>query len=151
VLSVQRYRLVASPEYLAIRGAPQTPDDLRKHSCLLYKGQQGAQRWYFRWTSEENFESVDVSGPLRSNNAEVLVAAAMAGRGIVLLPSWMFNQESFTANKLSSVLTDWDKSASPDDRQIQILSPENRLRSQKVREVSTFLVDAIESPPYWDR
>lgn len=151
VLSVQRYRLVASPEYLAIHGAPQTPDDLRKHSCLLYKGHQGAQRWYFRPSSKENFESVDVSGPLRSNNAEVLVAAAIAGRGLVLLPSWMFNPESFRECKLSNVLTDWDKSASPDDRQIQILSPENRLRSQKVREVSAFLVDAIGSPPYWDR
>ncbi len=151
VLSVQRYRLVASPEYLALHGTPHTPDELRKHACLLYKGQQGAQRWYFRPSSKESFEPVDVSGPLRSNNAEVLVAAAMAGRGIVLLPSWMFDQESFKEGKLSSVLTDWDRSASPDDRWIQILSPENRLRSQKVREVSAFLVDAIGSPPYWDR
>ncbi|BCG01597.1 LysR family transcriptional regulator (plasmid) [Paraburkholderia sp. PGU19] len=150
VLSVQRYRLVSSPEYLALHGTPQTPEDLREHSCLLYKGQQGAQRWYFRRSFKENFESIDVSGPLRSNNAEVLVAAAMAGRGIVLLPSWMFNQASFKEGRLSSLLTDWDKSASPDDRQIQLLSPENRLRSQKVREVSAFLVDAIGSPPYWD-
>lgn len=151
VLSVQQYRLVASPEYLSLHGTPQNADELRDHSCLLYKGQQGAQRWYFRQSSTESFQSIDVSGPLRSNNAEVLVAAAMAGRGIVLLPSWMFNQASFMEGKLSDLLTDWDKSASPDDRQIQILSPENRLRSHKVREVSAFLVQAIGSPPYWDR
>lgn len=79
------------------------------------------------------------------------MAAAMAGRGLVLVPSWMFDQTSFKEGKLSNLLTDWDKSGSPEDRQIQMLSPGNRLRSQKVREVSAFLVDAIGSPPYWDR
>jgi DNA-binding transcriptional LysR family regulator len=150
VVSAHRYFLAASPEYLAIRGTPQTPEDLLRHSCLLYKGQQGPQRWYFRRSSKENFEPLDVSGPLRSNNAEVLVAAALAGRGIVLFPSWLFAPTSFKDRKLVSLLTDWDISASAEDLYIQILSPENRLRSHKVREVSAFLVDAIGSPPYWD-
>lgn len=150
VLSVQRYRLVASPDYLALHGTPHTPHDLREHNCLLYKGQQGPQRWYFRRSPQESYGLVEVSGSLRSNNAEALLAAAMAGRGIVLVPSWMFDQSSFKEGKLSNLLSDWDKSGSPEDRQIQMLSPENRLRSQKVREVSAFLVDAIGSPPYWD-
>jgi DNA-binding transcriptional LysR family regulator len=150
VVSAHRYLLAASPEYLALRGTPQTPDDLLRHNCLLYKGQQGPQRWYFRRSAKENFESLDVSGPLRSNNAEVLVAAALAGRGIVLFPSWLFAPTSFKDQKLLSLLTDWDISASAEELYIQILSPENRLRSHKVREVSAFLVDAIGSPPYWD-
>lgn len=150
VLSVQRYRLVASPEYLALHGTPQTPEDLAKHSCLLYKGQQGAQRWYFRRSSKETFEAIEVSGALRSNNGEILADAALAGRGIVLFPSWLFNPAHFREGKLVSLLPDWEKCTSPEDRQIQILSPENRLRSHKVREVSAFLVDAIGSPPYWD-
>jgi DNA-binding transcriptional LysR family regulator len=116
----------------------------------LYKGQQGSQRWYFRRSSKENFESLDVSGSLRSNNAEALVAAALAGRGIVLFPSWLFAPTSFKDGKLVSLLTDWDISASAEELYIQILSPENRLRSHKVREVSAFLVKAIGSPPYWD-
>lgn len=151
VLGVQQYRLVASPEYLASHGTPKTPDDLREHNCLLYKGHQGSQRWYFRRSTKDVFKSIDIGGSLRSNNAEVLVAAAMAGRGIVLFPSWLFNPASFKAKKLTNLLADWDKSASPEDRQIQILSPENRLRSHKVREVSAFLAEAIGSPPYWDR
>ena len=150
VVSAHRYVLAASPEYLASHGTPQTPDDLLRHSCLLYKGPQGPQRWYFRRSSKENFESKDVSGPLRSNNAEVLVAAALAGRGIVLFPSWLFTPASFKDRKLLSLMPDWNISASAEELYIQILSPENRLRSQKVREVSAFLVDAIGSPPYWD-
>ncbi|MGA7812194.1 LysR substrate-binding domain-containing protein [Caballeronia sp.] len=150
VVSAHRYLLAASPEYLALHGTPQTPEDLLRHSCLLYKGPQGSLGWYFRRSSKENFEPMDVSGPLRSNNAEVLVAAALAGRGIVLFPSWLFAPTSFKDRKLLSLLTDWDVSASAEELYIQILSPENRLRSQKVREVSAFLVDAIGSPPYWD-
>jgi DNA-binding transcriptional LysR family regulator len=150
VVSAQRYFLAASPEYLALHGTPQTPEDLLRHSCLLYKNPQGSAGWYFRRSSKETFKSINVSGPLRSNNAESLVAAALAGRGIVLFPSWMFAPASFKDGKLSSLLPDWDLSTSTEERYIQILSPENRLRSQKVREVSAFFVDAIGSPPYWD-
>jgi DNA-binding transcriptional LysR family regulator len=116
----------------------------------LFKGTQAPQRWYFRRSSKETFKPQDVSGPLRSNNAEVLVAAASAGRGIVLFPSWAFAPASFKDRKLVSLLTDWEISVSVDELYIQILSAENRLRSRKVREVSAFLGDAIGSPPYWD-
>lgn len=150
VVSAHRYLLAASPEYLAEHGTPETPEDLSQHSCLLFKGQFGPQRWYFRRSSNDKLEPLDVSGPLRSNNAEVLVAAALAGRGIVLFPSWLFAPTSFKDRKLSSLLTDCEISPSAEELYIQILSPENRLRSQKVREVSAYLVDAIGSPPYWD-
>lgn len=150
VVCAHRYLLAASPDYLDMHGTPKTPEDLQSHSCLVYKGQQETQRWHFRRSLQDNFEPLVVSGPLRSNNSEVLVNAALAGRGIVLLPTWLFPPASFKDRKLVSLLTEWDFSAYADKLYIQILSPENRLRSQKVREVSSFLVDAIGSPPYWD-
>ncbi len=150
VVGSHRYLLAASPDYLALHGTPQTPDDLLRHSCLLFKGEQAPQRWYFRRSSNETFKALDVSGPLRSNHAEVLVAAALAGRGIVLFPSWLFTPASFKEGRLVKLLADWDMSVSIEELYIQILSAENRLRSRKVREVTAFLVDAIGSPPYWD-
>ena len=80
------------------------------------KGPQAAQKWYFRRSSKETFRPQDVSGLLRSNNAEVLVAAAVAGRGIVLFPRWVFAPASFKDRKLVSLLTDWDISVSVDIR-----------------------------------
>jgi DNA-binding transcriptional LysR family regulator len=150
VVSTHRYVLAASPEYLALRGAPRGPDDLLQHNCLVLKGPQESQRWNFRRSAKDAFQPVDVSGSLRSNNSEVLIAAAMAGRGIVLFPTWLFDPASFRQGKLVSLLQDWNVSAYADELYIQILSPENRLRSQRVREVSAFLVNAIGSPPYWD-
>ncbi|MGO4317861.1 LysR substrate-binding domain-containing protein [Agrobacterium sp. MCAB5] len=149
-VSGQRYVLAASPEYLRASGVPQVPDDLRDHSCLLYKGEQGAQRWYFKRPTEGDFKSLEVSGPLRSNNAEVLVAAAIASQGIVLFPSWLFDPSSFRDGRLVTLLSDWDISASAEQMHVQLLSPGNRIRSRKVREVSDFLIEQIGSPPYWE-
>ena len=150
VICAHRYVLAASPEYMAARGTPQNPEDLLAHNCLVYKGQQEPQRWHFRRTRDDAFEPLVVSGPLRSNNSEVLINAALAGRGIVLMPTWLYRPGSFQQGRLVSLLPDWEISAYADPLYIQILSPENRLRSQKVREVSAFLADAIGSPPYWD-
>ena len=149
-VSGQRYVLAASPAYLEKHGEPNSPDDLSHHACLLYKGEQGAQRWYSKRPLEETFKMLEVSGPLRSNNAEVLVAAAMAGQGLVLFPSWLFDPLSFREGRLIELLTEWEVSASAEQMQVQILSPENRLRSRKVREVSNFIIEKIGSPPYWE-
>jgi len=150
VVCSQRYVLAASPAYLDEHGTPENPEELLQHSCLLYKGLTESQRWHFRRSPKENFEPLVVSGPLRSNNSEVLINAAIAGRGIVLFPTWLFPPTSFKDRRLVSLLTDWEISAYADELYIQVLSPENRLRSQKVRDVSTFLVEAIGSPPYWE-
>jgi DNA-binding transcriptional LysR family regulator len=147
----QHYVLCASPEYLERHGIPQSPDALKHHSCLVYKGHFGAQRWYFRQTDDGPQQVIDVHGPLRSNNAEVLVQAALAGRGIVLFPSWLFSRDSFKQQALVVLLPAWTASVDAIPGQIHLVSPENRLRSHKVRAVSDFLLDAIGSPPYWDK
>jgi DNA-binding transcriptional LysR family regulator len=151
VISPQRFLLAASPAYLELHGIPSVPADLPQHHCLLYKGRHGEQQWYFRHSTTASPEAVAVSGPLRSNNAEVLVAAARAGRGMVLFPTWLFDPQDFAGERLVSLMPEWCKSASQEEAYIQLLSPENRLRSRKVREVSAYFLEAIGTPPYWDR
>ena len=146
----QRYMLCASPAYLARRGTPTTPQALREHECLVYKGQGGMQRWHFRQPQDEKAQVIDVQGPFRSNNAEALVAAALAGLGIVLFPTWLFAPGSFRSGQLVELLPPWVGAIEAIPSQIHLISPENRLRSKKVRAVTEFLLAAIGSPPYWD-
>ena len=150
VISGHRYLLAASPAYLSSHPTIESPLDLLQHDCLLYKGQQGAQRWYFKPTPDEPFSSLDVRGPMKSNNAEVLLSAALAGQGIVLFPSWLFAPMSFKDGSLVKLLPEHELSASAEGMYVQLLSPENRLRSKKVREVSAFLLEEIGTPPYWE-
>jgi DNA-binding transcriptional LysR family regulator len=146
----QHYVLAASAEYLEKHGAPQSPEALRHHACLVYKGSGGPQRWYFRRPQSEASEIIEVHGPLRSNDGEVLLQAALAGRGIVFFPSWLFSKESFKSKQMIRLLPEWIGAVEPTPSQIHLLSPENRLRSQKVRVVWDYFLNAIGTPPYWD-
>ncbi|WP_297838801.1 LysR family transcriptional regulator [Pseudomonas sp.] len=100
----QQYVLCASAGYIARYGKPASPEDLQNHACLVYKGTGGAQRWYFGKPASNKVKIIEVHGPLRSNNAQVLVEAALAGRGIVFFPSWIFSRESFMNKQLIQLL-----------------------------------------------
>jgi DNA-binding transcriptional LysR family regulator len=146
----QHYILCASAGYLQRHGVPRAPAELREHSCLVYQGAGGPQRWHFQRAGEGPVEVIHVSGPLRSNNGEVLVKAALAGRGIVFFPSWLFSHDSFSKGELIRLLPDWEGSVEAVRSPIHLLSPENRLRSRKVRAVWDYFLSAIGTPPYWD-
>ncbi len=149
-VGVHKNLLCASPAYLRKHGTPKTPQDLEGHSCLVYKGHSGAQRWYFRRDQGDKPVVFQPEGALRSNNAEVLVAAALAGRGLVLFPTWIFERDSFRNKKLVKLLPDWVGTVDAVPPEIHLVSPENRLRSHKVRTVLDFILAKIGSPPYWD-
>jgi DNA-binding transcriptional LysR family regulator len=150
-LGEQRYLLCASPGYLSRHGEPRSPTDLTAHNCLLYKGPRGAQRWYFRRADRPAYEALDVSGNLRGNNAESLVAAAVADQGLVLFPSWLYSEQMLRSGALRVVLADWQASVDAEPQGIHLLYPENRLRSAKVRLLTDYLLEHIGQPPYWDR
>ncbi len=76
--------LVASPRYLARRGAPQTPGDLLRHDCLRTKPESLRQRHWtlFRSDNDQERVEVDVSPVLWSNHNDTLIRAALDGAGI---------------------------------------------------------------------
>ena len=147
----QRHVLCASPRYLAQHGEPTTPDALPDHRCLIHVGNSTAERWHFRHADDGTTAVATVTGPLRSNNSEVLLQAAIAGKGIVLLPSWLVGRRHLADGSLTPLLPAWRGAMSATPSQMHLISPENRLRSRKVRAVWDFLLEAIGSPPFWDR
>ena len=78
--------VAASPAYLAVRSAPSTPEDLLGHACLTYRWHEtgAAHRWRFTRGADE--VSLPVSGPFQANDSDALVAAALAGLGLIYLP-----------------------------------------------------------------
>jgi DNA-binding transcriptional LysR family regulator len=68
--------LVASPDYIAGRGAPRSIDDLQQHACLRYIL---AGRPY-AWTWRDGTTLVP-DGPLDTNSGETLRLAALHGAG----------------------------------------------------------------------
>lgn len=100
--------LVASPEYLQRRGAPESPTDLARHDCLLYLRDGNEQSWSFEKivSDRPTRVSVPVAGSFRANNSEVLRAAVAGGLGIGLLPDFTSEQD-MRKGSLSQVLANW--------------------------------------------
>ncbi|MDW3683662.1 LysR family transcriptional regulator [Cupriavidus sp. CV2] len=80
--------LVASPAYLAARGAPGSLQDLANHDCVTAGHVSGHASW--RLVGPDGTEEeVQVSGRFSGNTAQALRKAALAGLGIALLPPSM--------------------------------------------------------------
>ncbi len=92
VLDPGRDGLVASPGYIAARGAPATLQDLAEHDCLVF-GQPGERTtWRLAGPGGADAE-VQVAGRFSGNTAQALRKATLAGLGIALLPSTMTRRE----------------------------------------------------------
>jgi LysR family transcriptional activator of dmlA len=79
--------LCAAPAYLARRGTPRALGELSSHDCLIIKERDHPFGvWRLRDGTRE--EVIKVTGPLSSNNGEVVVQWAVDGRGIVLRSLW---------------------------------------------------------------
>jgi DNA-binding transcriptional LysR family regulator len=99
--------LVAAPEYVERHGYPRTPDDLHNHACLLY--QQGG-RIYDKWSLGS--ETIQVSGPMFSDDADIVRRWALSGEGIAN-KSWLDVSADVIAGRLVVLLKDFPGNASP--------------------------------------
>ncbi len=79
-LGHSRMALVASPEYLARRGMPATPDDLDAHDCLRFSFRRSIDSWPFR--IDGRVVQKPVEGRFFGNSGEVVRQMAVAGCGI---------------------------------------------------------------------
>ena len=101
-LASGRRILCASPGYIALHGAPSTPEAVLRHPCLTYREAEEAPVWVFT-TATGGRQEAAVSGPFRSNSGEALHQAALDGIGLVLLPEWMVG-EDVAAGRLTPLL-----------------------------------------------
>jgi len=73
--------MLATPSYVAARGAPETPEDLLHHRCLRFREDRQQDVW--RLTDADGLEhAVPVGGNLFCDNSAALTQALYAGLGI---------------------------------------------------------------------
>ncbi len=100
-----RFIAVASPGYLAVHGAPQTPDDLQHHACIRFRLPGGKiYRWEFARYGQDY--AVDVSGALTLDDMDLMVEAAMDGQGIAFV-SQDTARTALEQGQLTAILDDW--------------------------------------------
>jgi DNA-binding transcriptional LysR family regulator len=129
---------VASPAYIERRGRPEHPRDLANHDILLY----GIETWRFR--VGKAWEHVRGQPRLRADNGEMLRAAAIAGLGICILPSFIA-APGFEAGTLVPLLSNYPM----EEGALQAVMP-SRATTARVRALVDFLVARFGPEPGWD-
>jgi DNA-binding transcriptional LysR family regulator len=140
--SVHR-RMVATPDYFARHGVPETPEDLAHHNCLTYTYFNPQDPW--RLHGPDGDISIPASGNLRVNDDDALAEAVLRGLGLALLPTFIIGKE-LQAGRLRSVLSEYI----PLERHIYAVYLANRHVSAKVRAFIDYLLKRFGSEPYWD-
>lgn len=147
-LGVNPWLVAAAPAYLARHGEPQLPTDLSRHACLVYSSVQGDDRWQFN-DAQGRSTTVQVSGPLRSNNLSAVLAAARAGHGLAALP-WYVAREALAEASIRQVLHGFTLPA----QELHAVFPSPKLVPSKVKTFIDFLqanLAEIDGLAWWQR
>ncbi len=138
-----RIVLCASPGYLARAGAPERPEDLRQHNCILYTYSRTGSAWRLH----RDGEAVEVrsQGNLTANNGDALLAASLADAGICNHPTFIA-ADALRDGRLVQVLPEWSLSSLT----VYAMYPSIRNLSPKVRAFVDFLAGRFGDTPPWD-
>ena len=135
--------VVASPAYLEARGRPARPADLADHELLAYANVPGGELWRFR--VGDRWESVRGRSRFRSDNGDLLRSAAVAGLGVVAMPSFIAS-ESIQSGELEVILRDFALK----EVALWAVMPPGRASTARVRALVDFLVERFGPEPDWD-
>lgn len=138
-----RIVVIASAAYLERHGAPDLPEDLVSHHCIIDTNFRDPNRWPFR-DAAGGEATVPVSGRIRYSNAEACLRAAEAGLGVACVPAFVAG-EAIRSGTLSSVLQSFE----PEPFGVYALYPHSRHLAAKVRALVDFLVERYRGTPRW--
>lgn len=138
--------VAASPAYLAERGTPATVAELSSHNCLGYtlSSVLGPDRWSF---GLDGSVTVPIKGNFQASNGDALVAAALAGQGVIYEPTFLLGDE-IRAGRLVPLTLDHPPMVLPG---VFAVYASNRRPPAKVRAFIDFLVPRLGPVPPWDR
>ena len=140
----ERRRLIcASKEYVASRGAPESPSDLTHHACMYSTGRTDPDHWSFRAKDRSKID-VSVSGPFMSSDAQLLVDAARQGLGILYTSDWYVGPD-LASGRLIEVLPDYPVA---EEGGVYVVTPAAKGTPSKTRAFSDWLANELRKAPW---
>lgn len=130
-------KLVASPAYIKVHGAPETPEELVTHQALM----QGTESWQFM--DGDKIIAVRPQGRFKADNGTALAAAAVAGLGIAYLPDWL-TDEHVASGALVPIMTRYP----PPPAGAYVVRPPGLHPARKIRALTELLIELCEQTPH---
>jgi DNA-binding transcriptional LysR family regulator len=133
-LGMYRRRLVAAPAYLAAKGVPLTPHDLKAHACLHHRFPTSKR--FERWPLGPEHAGIESELPRTavSSSLEPLIYMAEQGVGIAYLPDFAITRQ-LREGLLVTVLDNCTDRSGP----LRVLWPSSRHLAPKLRVFVDFL------------
>jgi DNA-binding transcriptional LysR family regulator len=129
--------LVGAPAYFERRGRPTHPSQLADHACIGYAYLPTPDLWRFSNAAGEEV-SVRPAGPLRANNADVMMPALVAGLGVAVQPDFIVEQ-ALAEGSLEAVMPGW----SMGDAFLHLVTPPGGPRPARVEALVEYLTDRL--------
>lgn len=130
-------RIVASPDFLAKYGEPTEVSQLATLPCLQYGSLLHGNYWDLM--HQRTAMRVKINGVLSSNNGDVLKQAALQGRGLAFLPTFIVG-DAIGQGALIPVLEAYQ----PEKLVISLIYPPNRHLALRLSVFVKFMQDAFE-------
>lgn len=134
-IASEKVVLCAAPKYLQRHGRPTQPQDLKQHRCLA----SSLHSTDWRLVSGQRAVTVSISGNLVSDNAALILQAAIDGLGVAMLPM-SFLKGDLESGRLVRILEDY----ASEDFSVFIVHPYERRVPAKVRALIEHLVVQLQ-------
>lgn len=129
--------ICAAPAYLAARGQPRHPEDLKLHACLNFScSKSGA--WQLH--KQGQAYAIPIAGPLQINHGPALLNAALHGIGLIMQPEILLRAD-LQAGRLIAVLSDYELASRP----MHLVYLQDRYRTPRLRSFIDFILTEFAS------
>lgn len=128
-------KYVATPAYIQKHGSPETPDELLTHQALM----QGTETWAA--LDGDKVITMRPQGRFKADNGAALVAAALAGIGVAVLPVDLI-QEHLNSGALVEVMPRYTVPVYG----IYVVRPPSPHPSRKIRILTEMLIECFGHP-----
>lgn len=125
-----------APSYFERFGTPETPEDLKDHSCIQFTLSGHVDEWAFE--KDGRSASVPINGRYKVTSSLAVRDALRAGFGLSLIPR-AYVGEDIERGRLRTVLDDW----STVELSVYAVYPSRRYVVTKVRAFLDFLVEEL--------
>jgi DNA-binding transcriptional LysR family regulator len=141
-LAPTRRVLCAAPAFLLENAPLRHPDDLRRTDCLTFTPMSTHPVWHF--AQGEQLAAVRVTGRMASDDIDTLIAAALAGCGVLMAADWLVAEE-LRDGRLVELLPDWQTCG---EDGVFLLRPSRVHAPAKVRVFGDWLAQRLALPPW---
>ena len=134
-----KLKIVASPDYLARCGVPETPDDLVQHQCLHQRSPTTGKIRPWPFTRGERQGKIVLPERMSATAVDPLVELAVEGLGVACLPPFAIRSE-LSDGRLVSILDEWVEETD----QFNVLWPASRQITPKLRAFVDFMAKHLQ-------